>query len=396
MDWQVDSEVEEAAWQENHLRDVISALKLRPSLPNKHSLLGFVEVSWEEIDPGVAFVHSIGGTPADRRLAESVIAAKLAAHGYERATFTFDERETSNTRLADWSDIEAKAKRLIQSGNVQILRNGYNNVIGHVVGDHGEYQTEIGRDDPETRAITTWQCDCPWDQFAWGRTRKWKKYEGRPCAHVLATFWKAQATPLDEDAGGQPPTPGQRAPLPGPTPPPGPPLGPGPAPAAPGLPPMQPPGVLPPSPTEQLQMMQPAVPGSTPAGMPAPPNSVSVPGARQPSPANPVQFPSTYSGWHFSKDFQNGDMVRLEEAEWGTAEGKSEAHGAGQPREIPANSIGEVLGQDPTTGWVDVIFPGPQANAGPLEPYHIRAWIFPQKLTPMPGVQKPGPAVRRR
>ena len=78
--------------------------------------------------------------------------------------------------------------------------NGTNNVVGQVQGDHGDYQTEIGRDDPNSRAITTWQCECPWDQFAWQRTRQWKKYEGRVCSHVLATYWLSQQLPLDEDA----------------------------------------------------------------------------------------------------------------------------------------------------------------------------------------------------
>jgi hypothetical protein len=89
-------------------------------------------------------------------------------------------------------------------------------------------------------------------------------------------------------------------------------------------------------------------------------------------------------------------MVRLEVAEYGVMEGKSEDHGAGQYKEIPKGSIGEVLGQDPSTGWVDVAFAGPQAQAGPLEPYHVRAWIDPKNLTPMPNVAKPGPFIKRR
>jgi hypothetical protein len=64
--------------------------------------------------------------------------------------------------------------------------------------------------------MTQWQCECPWDQYAWQRTRQWKKYEGRPCAHVLATWWASKMAPLDEDAHpgnqqslfGMPSTPG--------------------------------------------------------------------------------------------------------------------------------------------------------------------------------------------
>jgi hypothetical protein len=102
-------------------------------------------------------------------------------------------------RTASWSDVMSKAKRLILEGDVALHRNGYNNIAATVNGDHGTYQVEIGRDDPNTRVITTWQCTCPWNQFAWDRI-KYKYLEGRTCSHTLATFWKSLATPLDEDA----------------------------------------------------------------------------------------------------------------------------------------------------------------------------------------------------
>jgi 8-oxo-dGTP pyrophosphatase MutT (NUDIX family) len=195
-----------------------------------------------------------------------------------------------------WSDIMAKAKRLIQQGGTQLLRNGANNIVGMVAGDHGQYQTEISRDDPNSQAITTWQCDCPWDQYAWQRTRQWKKYEGRPCSHVLATFWKSLATPLDEEYQGPAQAPGappMAAPAPGA--PPAPPILqglPGGAPMPPvaqpgqaiGTPPIpgMPPEVLPPFPMEgQLE--------------PLPPQ-VSIPGAKPQTPLNPMQWPGgTYS-----------------------------------------------------------------------------------------------------
>jgi len=112
-----------------------------------------------------------------------------------------------------WGDIVAKAKRLIQSGKVTILHNTANAVYGHVVGDHGEYETSISRTDPTTSIIEMWTCTCPWDQFAFQRTRKWKKYEGRVCSHVLATYWKAKSTPLDD---GTEPTPDGEPPKPAP------------------------------------------------------------------------------------------------------------------------------------------------------------------------------------
>jgi hypothetical protein len=105
------------------------------------------------------------------------------------------------------------------------------------------------------------------------------------------------------------------------------------------------------------------------------------------------EFPKTAES---GNSFENSDMVQLNEGEYGIMEGKSEEHGAGQYKLIPKGSIGEVLGQDPNTGWVDVAFAQPQANAGPMEPYHVRAWIEPSNLTPRPDVPKPGPFIKRR
>ena len=526
--FRIQSAQDEKAWTQEHLADLLS----RPCIPTRVTTVGNTTVEWEPIDPGIAFVRSItGGTSDDRRLAETIVATRLAKHSYERAQFSFDKLE----KTAEWDDIMAKARRLINSGNVQLLRNSYNSIVAHVKGDHGEYTSEIGRDDPNSRAITTWQCECPWDQFAWQRTRQWKKYEGRPCAHVLAAFWLAQATPLDEELepgqtlppgqkGFQPQTPADIISLPQaePTQP----MLPGVNPALPqSLPPTSPgaPDILPPFPGEQLQLIP---PGQLQPGQPG--ITVSEPGARQPTPFNPIQNPSTYSkvadwtfesvdannifelaysvlaahpeydvddwrddlptlidliyhegmqrginlmdtnttdltnalnlametlqrgghgegmqheytqqgdlvldeaaalpwtappkgleekipGWgesypnyvgdprfpgrmRWSSTFNEMDMVRLEEDEYGVLEGKSEEHGAGGYKLIPKGSIGEVRGVDQSTGWVDVIFAGPQADAGPMEPYHVRAIVEPGMLTAMPHIKKPGPFLKR-
>jgi hypothetical protein len=397
--------VSHATTEEDWTRQYLSSILTQPCA----SAASQAEAHHRELDPGVAHVWATGGSLEDRRLAEQSLVARLAQRGIERAVFTFDPEH----KTADWNDIMNKARRLIDSGHVHMVRNGYNNIVSHVWGDHGDYDVEIGRDDPNSRAITSWTCDCPWDQFAWQRTRQWKKYEGRPCAHVLATFWQSQMLPIDEEG-----TPGMNAlktspdqmQLPfqfGPTDMPadpgapvqGPAESPGllnypqgqPAPPA-GAPQPAAPSVLPPFPGEQMQLVP---PGQTPMGQPiVPGTTVSLPGARQPTPFNPTQNPSTYS--KVAAEFNNSDMVQLLEEEYGVAEGKSEAHGAGRPTLIPKGSIGEVLGQDPTMGWVDCIFVEPMANAGPMEPYHVRAWIEPSNLKSRPDIQKPGPAIRRR
>src|SRR4051812_18016299 len=198
--WGITKVIDEDDWFEGYVK---LALSTRPApLPAKRQKLGATTIQWHECEPGVAFIDTRGGSPDDRVLANSYMKAMLAGHGYRVAQFEIDYEglDDSISKTAKWGDIMAKAKRLIQSGKVTLMRNGAQNVIGNVVGDHGTYQTEISREDPNSMAITQWQCDCPWDQYAWQRTRQWKKYEGRPCAHVLATFWKSQATPIDEDA----------------------------------------------------------------------------------------------------------------------------------------------------------------------------------------------------
>lgn len=404
-------------WFEEYVATALSCVA--PSKPPAAQTIGRSTVTWFETEPHLAFIHASGGSPDDRVLATVIVREQLKAHGIRQAAYIFDQ-EIEFRKTATWDDIMAKAKRLIQSGQVQILRNGYNNIVGHVVGDHGDYQTEIGREDPNSRAITTWQCDCPWDQYAWQRTRQWKKYEGRPCAHVLATYWSALSTPIDEEAhpaAGQPmgqpslfnaprqaPMPSPfRAPMPAGQAPaqyqqmqiPG--MFPGQATGTPGMP--SDPGVIPPFPLDAIQQAQQAV------------NPASVPGLRQPSPTNPTQYPGgTFSSWqldklsHMSADFnqqppgfQNGNIVSTKNEDWGTWSGKSEEHGAGSPAKIPANSIGEVLGQDPTTGMVQVLFMGDLTkDHGPLMPYGAVGWFFPSELVERPDVQRPGPAIRRR
>lgn len=410
MPWNVEKAETEGAWFESYVRQVIGYAP--PKLPPRKATINGVEAEWFETEPGVAAIFTTGGLVDDRQLIGALWAERLKFFGYRRATFSYDwDKSDPLRKVASWDDIMAKAKRLIQSGQVTLLRNGYNVIVAHVIGDHGDYTCEISRDDPNSRSITQWTCECPWDQYAFQRTRQWKKYEARPCAHVLAAYWKSQATQLDEDVppgqegrppmpppagtprdfpgvppapGGMPgpflpempPTPGQPAPIPN-------------VPGIPGIPnaPSQTAPFMAP-PTEN--QIIPPFPGD--AEMMPPP--FSIPGGRPPNPYNPIQQPGTFSSWQgFSgaaDKFQNSDMARLEEATYGEAVGKG---AAGDWREVPKNSIGEVMGQDPTTGWVEINFP---LKGGENTPYHVRVFIEPEKLTPMPGVAKPGPFIRRR
>lgn len=259
---------------------------------------------------------------------------------YEPVTF---EHIAAMQHDASWADVAAKAKRLVQQGKVTILRNAPHHVMAHVVGDGtdnggepDEHDVEISRHDPASQIIEQWNCDCAWAQYAFDRTRKWKKFEGRVCSHVLATYWKARSTPLDlqdqepgfQSGPGQkigPTAPGQQI-LPGMTPDDlanqqqqqqpetlpdedqtTPPSVPPPAPSA--VPPSNADISIPKQPTspyttpkepvvpqrQQLQLFDiTAPPGMQPTPQALP---VSTPGGRPPTPGNPVQFPGTFS--HF-------------------------------------------------------------------------------------------------
>lgn len=102
-----------------------------------------------------------------------------------------------------WADVMAKAKRLVLDGDVQVIHNTPTIVTGVVQGDHGTYKSAISRNDPNSQAIEQWVCDCPWHQYAFLRTRQWKKLEGRVCSHVMALYMQARSTPLDTEGQEQ-------------------------------------------------------------------------------------------------------------------------------------------------------------------------------------------------
>jgi hypothetical protein len=423
-EWAIVATQDEESYFDEHIRTLLTSEA--PPLPPRRQHIGHVEVRWNQVAPGSAFIQAVDGTHADRLLARTVVAEQLRPHGLREASWEIDGEQMRRT--ATWEDIEAKAKRLIQSGNVQVLRNGYTNIVGVVKGDHGTYQPEIFRQDPNSRAITQSDCQCDWGQFQnLPRTRKWKRFQDRSCAHILALWWAARSMPLDEDVhpaapGGepgsqtslfnQPPTapgagvaPGQFR------------MGPG-APsglvgpdqmAIPGMggggPEDAAGGLTGPSPADVLPQFQ--NPGET-ATSPA-----SIPGLKGPTPTSPVANPTgpggAFSSWRFARmehvaddaftgalPLNNGDLVQLRYDDKGTLVGRSEEHGAGQDTAIGAGQVGEVLGTDPTTGMVNVLYMGsPWDKNGPMEPYGATAWHFPSYVVPRPDLKRPGPALRR-
>lgn len=99
-----------------------------------------------------------------------------------------------STRVAAWADIVAKAKSIRAEGGVRITTvpdssNPY--IVAEVLGYNGIYQARLMLG--KTGSIDMWSCGCKWNQYVWGRSPQWKKYEGRLCSHALALQYEAQA-----------------------------------------------------------------------------------------------------------------------------------------------------------------------------------------------------------
>lgn len=287
-------------------------------------------------------------------------------HGYNQWSYHIDNpkwagfaigkwsKVSSMQKFADWNDIMEKAQRLRENGQVNIVLNAPDHVAGEVEGDHGTYDTEIWRDDPESQAITMWDCGCQWSDYSWGRTRQWKKYEGRPCSHALALFWEAQSSPVDEDV--------EPTVVPQPTPGGG----------------MQ-------EPMDVTPMMQPFDPSDlvAPFGRPAT-DGTPIPVTGEPAPFDPMQMPAepptpvipaaptqsvptTPQNARTPLDipgalskvaaFTNGQIVRNRVPLYG------EEPKSGTPHIIPQNSSGEVLYSDDRD--TVVIFPLKSGELGP-------------------------------
>lgn len=408
----------EDEWFADYVREALSTSA--PRMPEQDQIIGPVRATWEEIRPGEAFIRCRGGSGDDKILAQTLIVEQLRPYGIKQATFTFEwDKNDPLRKVADWDDVQAKAVRLIQSGNVQLTRNGAEQVQGTVRGDHDKYDVWFSQQDPNNPdTITQWECGCPWDQYAWGRTRQWKKFEGRVCSHILAAYWASLGLPKDEDAHPANPkgiNPNQQSLFSMPA------MGPAGGSGGQGMG-----GGAMPMPQGQQMMMplyapqpQPGHPGAQPADVIPPfpmapvdpammPNPASVPGLKQPSPTNPVQYPGgTFSHVEASwqnvaaqpDGFVNGNMVTTRYEDWGEWVGRSEDHGAGSQARIPAGSPGEVLGVEPSTGMINVLFMNQATGVnehGRMEPWGITGWFLPSELVVRSDIKQPGPAIQRR
>lgn len=94
--------------------------------------------------------------------------------------------------IASWADVRNKAKRIRTEGHVRVISATAGYVTAEIRGDTNIYQTTIMRV-PGGKSTAMWECGCAWANYSWGRSGRWKKYEGRMCAHALALTYEAQA-----------------------------------------------------------------------------------------------------------------------------------------------------------------------------------------------------------
>jgi hypothetical protein len=237
-----------------------------------------------------------------------------------------------------WAGIMQKAQRLREQGSVQVLRNGVQNIVGQIQGDHGTYQTEIWRQDPGKNTISLWNCECPWGGYSWGRTRQFKKYEGRPCAHALALYWQAQTQPLDEEYD-------QNQQL-----------------TIPGLDPYAGQPQPTPNPIDLNQALQQTVQPTPTMPTPVMPQSQPLQTPQKPKPPDQMEitFPGALSKWRKSSALENGDYARLNKAMVGFDD-------RGTQYTVPRNSIVEIVWSDETE--TIAIY---SLNTGPLGAHNAR------------------------
>lgn len=118
-----------------------------------------------------------------RRQRKAHLAALVAATASPGFRFEF---------TASWPDVVAKAKRIRREGHVRITHASRGMVIGEVRGDHDTYESGIQRPPGKPQTIQHWACGCPWASFHQDKSLG-TRYAGRPCSHVMALQFEAQA-----------------------------------------------------------------------------------------------------------------------------------------------------------------------------------------------------------
>lgn len=116
--------------------------------------------------------------------------AESALYRWENEGYSLVAKKV--VKEAAWTDIQAKAKRIKDEGKVKIVAVKEPWITGEVQGDSKTYQTTIMRS-VGSKSVAQWECGCAWSDYSWGRSGRWKRYEGRMCSHALALTYEAQS-----------------------------------------------------------------------------------------------------------------------------------------------------------------------------------------------------------
>lgn len=127
-----------------------------------------------------------------RRLATLLDLPTPTPHEADLLVTAAGDPEFSFHFTASWSDVQKKAKRIRSEGGVRILAVAPGSLTAEVKGDTAVYQTTLVRQAGRS-AVDMWECGCKWASYAWGRSGRWKRYEGRMCSHALALTYEAAA-----------------------------------------------------------------------------------------------------------------------------------------------------------------------------------------------------------
>lgn len=93
---------------------------------------------------------------------------------------------------SSWRDVQAKAKRIRAEGGVRVVAVSGEGAVGEVRGDTATYEAIINYV-PGTKKVADWSCGCKWAAYAWGRSPKYRRFEGRQCSHVAALRFEVGA-----------------------------------------------------------------------------------------------------------------------------------------------------------------------------------------------------------
>ena len=125
------------------------------------------------------------GSRIEEAAGDLVAVADLISTSLEDDSFRFHV-------TASWRDVQQKAKRIREKSGVKVISVAGTYIVAEVQGDTNTYETRLQRM-AGSSAVAMWECGCKWATYSWGRSGRWKKYEGRMCSHALALTYEAQA-----------------------------------------------------------------------------------------------------------------------------------------------------------------------------------------------------------